>query len=238
MIDVVIPFVKGRHWEEKLRYVLRSFQLNFKEDFSLSIIGYLPDWCRDIIHIPFADDITRHTEFNLGKKLKIAQERYSEFIWTYDDIYFLQPVTLQDIAAPKVNEYLGLYSKEQRGTGPHFDQIWATYDRCLELGLPGYSFQNHLPYYFESAKLAKAFELFNIEAGEHLAQTAYFNLFFPGKDKLIWDHNKVVFYSREDFSNNPDFGRAKFLNHNDDGLTPRLRKRIKKLFPEKSKFEK
>ena len=96
----------------------------------------------------------------------------------------------------------------------------------------------HLPYYFESAKLAKAFELFNIESGEHLAQTAYFNLFFPGVEKLIWDHNKVVFYSREDFSNHPDFRGAKFLNHNDKGLTARLKKRIKKLFPEKSKFEK
>ena len=237
MIDIVIPFVKGRFWEEKLRYVLRSFHKNFREDFRITIIGFLPEWCRDVTHIPFEDDTTKHSEFNLGKKLKIALERFPEFIWTYDDIYLLRPVTLNDIVAPRVNEYLGLYTKEQRGQGSHYDQLWSTYDRCLELGLPGFSFQMHLPYYFKSAKLAKAFELFKIESGEHLAQTAYFNLFFPGEDKLIWDHNKVTFYHREDFANQPDFGMAKFLNHNDVGLTTRLKKKIKKTFPEKSKFE-
>lgn len=238
MINIVIPFVKGRDWEEKIRYVLRSFEQNFKEDFNISIIGYMPEWCCNITHIPFADDITKHSEFNLGRKLKIALDAYPEFIWTYDDIYLLRPVTLKDITAPKVNEYLGLYSKDQRGTGSFYDQLWATYDRCLELGLPGFSFQMHLPYYFESEKLAKAFELFRIETGDHFAQTAYFNLFFPGEDKLIWDQEKVVFYHKEDFSNNPTFGAAKFLNHNDKGLSIRLKKKIKKTFPEKSKFEK
>ena len=68
MINIVIPFAKGRTWEEKIRYVLRSFQKNLKEDFSVCIIGYKPDWCVNINHVPFADDLSKHSEFNLGKK--------------------------------------------------------------------------------------------------------------------------------------------------------------------------
>ena len=238
MIDVVIPYVRNRFWPEKLKYALRSFHRNFKEDFRIHIVGYLPDWCRNVEHYPFEDDLQNPKENKLGQKLKIVMERLPRFIWTYDDIYLLQPVSLQDLLVPRVNEYLGIFSKEQRLTGPFGDKLWRTYDRCLELGLSGFSFQRHLPYFFESNKLARVYELFNIEEGEHFAQTAYFNMFFPGEENLVWDHEKVVFYNKDDFARNPDFGNAKFLNHNDRGCTKDLQQRIHKLFPEKSAFEK
>ena len=237
MIDIVIPHVLNRFWPEKLQYVLRSFELHFKEEFNMHIIGHLPATYKNIGHIPFHDDLTKHTEYNLGKKLKIAAARFDRFIWTYDDIYLLQPMTLEDIAMPRVNEYLALYSMEQRRSGPWFDLLWKTFDRCLELGLPGFSFETHLPYFFESGKLQKALNLFNIERGEHLAKSAYSNLYFPGRENLVWDHEKVVFYAKEDFDRNPHFGKAKFLNHNATGLTKGLQEKIKSLFPEKSRFE-
>ncbi len=165
-------------------------------------------------------------------------QRLDRFIWTYDDIYLLQPVTLQDITVPKVNEYLAIFSKEQKRTGPWFDLLWATYDRCLELDLPRFSFELHLPHYYESDKLSRVFELFRIEEGKHLAQTAYCNLFFPGAENLVWDQEKVAFYHAEDFAGNPDFGSAKFLNHNGMGLTEEMKNKIMELFPEKSQFEK
>jgi hypothetical protein len=238
MIDIVIPNVQNRSWTEQLRYVLRSFSKNFNEAFTVHIIGYLPDWCREVEHIPFTDDLQKHTEYNTHKKLKIAMQRLYRFIWTFDDIYLLQPIILQDITVPRVNEYLAIFPKEQKKNGPWFDLLWATYDRCLELNLPGFSFELHLPHYYESDKLSRVFELFRIEEGEHLAATAYYNLFFPGAEKLVWDQEKVVFYHADDFAGNPDFGNAKFLNHNNVGLTEDLKNKIMALFTEKSRFEK
>ncbi len=130
------------------------------------------------------------------------------------------------------------FPRSRKKTGPWFDLLWASYDRCVELDLPGFSFELHLPLYYESDKLSRVFELFRIEEGEHLAATAYYNLFFPGAENLVWDQEKVVFYHKNDFAGNPDFGSAKFMNHNGVGLTEDLKNKIMAIFPEKSRFEK
>jgi hypothetical protein len=213
MIDIVIPLIKNDYWGEEIRYALRSIDKNFLEDFKVHIIGYCPEWCQNVNHIPFTDDRSKHSDYNMNKKLKIAMEKLPCFIWTYDDIYLIKPVNLDDIKQPKVIKDLTKSKPSERENIRDWQKLgWDTYDRCMELGLSGYNAEIHLPFFYESEKLARAFELFRLEAGEHLSNTAYFN--------------------------RSDFGDAKFLNHDNLGLTSRLKKKIKKLFPEKSKFEK
>jgi hypothetical protein len=201
------------------------------------IIGYLPDWCRNVDHIPF-EDIPDSPWVNTGKKLKIASQHFSRFVWTHDDIYFLQPVNLNYIDLPKAIYDFDEYNREEGYLSNFQKMLWATYDKCKELGLSGFSPEAHLPVFYQSEKLAKTFELFKIEEGEHLPHFAYFNLFLPGVDNLKWDLEIVGYYAFKDFKKHHDFGKAKFLNHNNKGLNNRLKKRIMSLFPSKSKFEK
>jgi len=240
MIDIVIPLRKNDYWGEDIRYALRSLEKNFREEFEVHLIGYCPEWCRNVNHITLEESFSEPDKKtgNIGKALKMAMELFPRFVWSYDDVYFIKPVTLKDIALPKVTYDLSTLNRDEAATALSNWQrhLWATYDRCMELGLTGYSAELHLCYYYKSDKLAKAFELFSLEEGLHLPHTAYFNLFFPGK--VMWDLEKIGCYERKDFRKNRDFGEAKFLNHNNTGLSERLKKRIMEMFPDRSKFEK
>jgi len=237
MIDIVIPLIKNDYWGEEIRYALRSIEKNFLADFQVHIIGYFPNWCQNVDHIPFTDDPTKHSDYNMNRKLKIAMQQLPCFVWTYDDIYFIQPVSPEDIKQPKVIKDVTKSKESERQNIREWQKLgWDTYDRCMELGLTGYNAEIHLPFYYDSEKLAKAFELFKLETGEHLSNTAYFNLVYSGE--VVWDLEKAGYFTKEDFTKRPDFGDAKFLNHDNLGLTTRLKKKIKKMFPEKSQFEK
>jgi hypothetical protein len=240
MIDIVIPLKKNDYWGQEIRYALRSLEKNFKEKFEVHLIGHCPEWCKNVNHITLEENFSDPDKktSNIGKALKVAMEKFSRFVWSYDDVYFIKPVSLNDINVPKVAHDLNTVKREESAIplSNWQKQLWATYDRCVELGLTVYSAELHLCYYYESDKLERVFELFNVEEGEHLPHTAYFNLFFPGK--VSWDLEKVGFYERKAFRKRHDFGKAKFLNHNDTGLSERLKKRIMEIFPDKSKFEK
>lgn len=239
-IDIVIPYIKDEFWGEELRYALRSMEKNFKEEFKVNIIGYCPPWCRNVDHIPYADDLSDpHLAFaNSGTKLKIAMERFKRFVWTADDIYFLRPINLEDIKLPRV-QYDAYAVSKKEGSYTEFQKvIWATSDKLRELDLTGYFPASHTPKYFESDKLAKVYELFPLEEGNYERSFAYFNLFVPEKSKLVWRTDRISWMSRKDYKRQRDLGTAIFLNHNNSGLSGKVKKRIMEMFPEKSRFEK
>lgn len=235
-IPVVIPLKQACYWGEEIRYCLRSLAENFQDPFEVYIIGYLPDWCQRVHHIEFEDDPAYHSEYNQGRKLKIAAGLFDAFIWMYDDIYFIKPVSLDDIDQPRVAHDLEAWP---RGQNRWQQLLWATYDRCKELGIEVvHSAQLHMPYYYEAQKMQQIFDLFDIENGRHLAQTAYFNIFKPEPPYLDMS-DKVGYYSPIDaFNRGMEWGNAKFLNHDNNGLTNELRQAIIERFPEKCRFEK
>src|SRR5690606_7790263 len=52
-IPLLIPYLKSEVAGEELRYALRSWEQNFKEDFQVVVIGDREDWFSpEIVHIP------------------------------------------------------------------------------------------------------------------------------------------------------------------------------------------
>lgn len=240
-VDIVIPHIKDSYWGEELRYALRSLGKNFKEEFRVHIVGYCPSWCKNVDHIPFQDSMEPELAFqNTARKLQLAMQRFERFVWTHDDIYFINPVSLHDIQLPRVEYDMDSMDRNEGFIRNEFHRVqWRTYDRLKELQLTGYRPGTHLPRFYESVKLQRVFELFPIKEGDFVYGFAYFNMYFPGESHLVWDPERIGCYSRKDFKRQRnDFGSAKFLNHDNAGLSERLKKRLMEMFSEKSRFEK
>jgi hypothetical protein len=94
--SIVLPLGTGsRHNNLELRYCLRSIEKYLTGYSDVFIVGDLPDWLRNVIHIPCYDqgDKTYDKERNIYTKIMAAcaDERVSEdFLFINDDHYLLQ----------------------------------------------------------------------------------------------------------------------------------------------------
>lgn len=92
MTDIVIPYRKTIHTKE-LRYCLRSIETYLTDVGQVFIVGELPDWVKNVVHIPYADNPDwRFKERNIYKKTLAAcnDDRVSDpFLFMNDDHYLL-----------------------------------------------------------------------------------------------------------------------------------------------------
>ena len=250
MVEVYYPyFQKASRWEE-LRYSLRSVGLNLKEEFSVCIVGDLPEWCQNVTHIPHqrCEDMMENQTFDAISKLQLFCQHLPQqqgFMRMYDDIYLLQPVILKEIQVFKA-----LYD------WPGVDrQCYLTWNlqliRSLEAvmakGFHGWMTETHLPEYFEKDKMLFVIEDYHALENRLLTSTLYHNTYFPSEDPfMVSDDYATLFYDNRDEKNHKSsegdlFLKCRnrlFMNHNDAGLNQNLKDFIQKSFPEKSRFEK
>jgi hypothetical protein len=95
-MSIVIPLgIGSRHNNLELRYCLRSIEKYLTGYSDVFIVGDLPDWLRNVIHIPCPDygDKTYDKERNIYTKIMAAcaDERVTDdFLFMNDDHYLLQ----------------------------------------------------------------------------------------------------------------------------------------------------
>lgn len=92
MIDVVIPLGDGSpSFDIELRYALRSIQKHLLGYRRVFIVGQLPDWCHNVVHLPFPDK-SKYKQRNIFRKIMHAcnDELLSDdFMFFNDDHYLL-----------------------------------------------------------------------------------------------------------------------------------------------------
>lgn len=92
-MDIVIPLGKGSlHHNAELRYCLRSIEMYVPDHGNIFIIGELPDWLQEVIHIPAVDSPHRELkEQNIFKKIMLAcnDKRVSDDFYFFNDDHFL-----------------------------------------------------------------------------------------------------------------------------------------------------
>lgn len=98
--SIVLPLSQlstgfGSRWSDtELRYCLRSVERHLTGYGDIFIIGHLPNWVKNVIHIPATDDDkTYWKERNIFNKIMLAcnDERVSEdFLFMNDDHYLLK----------------------------------------------------------------------------------------------------------------------------------------------------
>jgi len=260
MIGVFYPyFASASRWKE-LRYSLRSLEKFFNEDYEVWIVGDMPEWIRNVKHIPHqkTEMVNAGATYDAVSKLKLYidhNDSPDQFLRMYDDVYLTGARTVKQM---QITRYL--FTNEELNTGEFAsggmvwrDQVFRSTDAVVRLGYPGYMTETHCPEVFEKEKMREIFEMFDPLENRLLTSTLYFNVF---PYELILKDRKVeraLFYGYENvFSYGPGecelaetrLNRVScicegkyYLNHNDDGLDDGLKKFIEGMYPDKCRFE-
>lgn len=262
MINVVYPLIPGwAHQDFEFKHSIRSLEENLKEDFEVTVIGrYLPLWVKPKT-IKFITTDTGRSKDAL-KKAAWEYIHARQFLWMNDDIYMMKPTSLEDLRVKlyqkdfsemhedrevwkhfkgvyEVNKQAGAAIARQHGMTKWKRRIRETIDILENTGRPMFDYSTHSPYLFNGANLLSLEEEFpGVFTSEHVVETAYYNIFHPDwENRPISGSDWLGAYSKEQ-GDLLRIDRSRFINHNDEGLTEDLKKRILHRFPNKSRFEK
>lgn len=154
VIDLLYPIGGGSVLnDDELRYSLRSVEKHLSNFGKVYIIGKLPSFLKDVIHIPY-DDVDRSKETNIYKKvLRACQDETisDQFLFLNDDHFFLQ-----DLDAPTFPYFYknDLVVTLQRL--PHYNlyskSVLRTAQELQQLGLPTNNFDTHTPIIYDKHK--------------------------------------------------------------------------------------
>lgn len=239
---VVIPYCKEFAQGRELLFALRSWYEKTCFPANLVIIGDREDWFGEEIFFIEHQRISDNPQIDTMEKLKLAIEspEVSErFIWTNDDIYLVNRVSLAHIEIPKVlgdlnpKKFKGVYAENMSRTIMLLDKF----------GLPKLNYGTHTPVIFEKFKLMEMLERFPEAESGVLFSSLYFNSqAFPTYPVVLdWETDQFLLPV---ISQKPNEERAiellqrkVFLNNTVSGHSAWLEKFLEQMFPEPSIFE-
>lgn len=248
-IDIIYPNVaKFAQWEE-LKYSVRSLEKNLAGiQFRLWIVGDKPEWTNDrLVHIPIELSGKTARIDILLKHLEVINHQGigEEYFWMNDDIYFVNKVTYADMCLPvAVNDLGSNIGRYDRNT------VWGRDNlRTIELlkkeKLPLLNYAAHIPHRFEKEKVKLLIARYNMLETPIVLEQIYYNYWFknsmPYWDTLDLRNNQGFCVNRQ----NPNWNMfekqlqvKKYLNNSEAGMNDEFKRRLMKLFPNPSKYEK
>lgn len=233
-ISVVIPYCKELAQGKELLYALRSWEKHVRFGINMVVIGDREDWFSEDITFIEHQCISDNPQVDIAKKLQLAlssPEVTDCFIWTNDDIYLINPISLAHIELPKI---LGELAPNE-----------TTRSFLKKAYLPILNYNTHTPVIFNKELLNEMFSRFpELESEGFLIPTVYFNAIMPLKGypiELDWKRDQFVLPI---VSSNPDEKKViellvnkVFLNNAESGYSQWLEQFLERLFPEQSEFE-
>lgn len=239
---VVIPYCKEFAQGRELLFALRSWYEKTCFPANLVIIGDREDWFGEEIFVIEHQRTSDNPQIDTMEKLKLAIESpevTERFIWTNDDIYLVNRISLAHIELPKVLGEL----KPEKFKGAYAENMSRTVMLLDKSGLPKLNYGTHTPVLFEKFKLVEMLERFPEAESGVLFSSLYFN------SQVFPAHPVVLDWEKDQFllpviSQKPNEQRAiellqrkVFLNNTVSGHSAWLEKFLEKMFPEPSIFE-
>lgn len=239
---VVIPYCKEFAQGKELLLAVRSWYGNARFPANLVIVGDREDWFDDEVTVIDHQRTSDNPQIDTLEKLKLAIESpevTERFIWTNDDIYLINRVSLAHIELPKVlgtlepDNFSDTYAENLRRTVALLDKA----------GLPKLNYSTHTPVLFEKSKLKEMLNRFPEAESGVLFSSLYFN------SQPSPTHPVVLSWQTDQFllpvvSKNPNEKLAKelmmkkvFLNNAVSGYSPWLEGLLERMFPEPCIFE-
>lgn len=239
---VVIPYCKEFAQGRELLFALRSWYEKTCFPANLVIIGDREDWFGEEIFVIEHQRTSDNPQIDTMEKLKLAIESpevTERFIWTNDDIYLVNRVSLAHIEIPKV---LGELNPE-KFKGTYAENMSRTVMLLDKSGLPKLNYGTHTPVLFEKFRLKDMLVHFPEAESGVLFSSLYFNFQpFPAYPVVLdWETDQFLLPI---VSRNPNEQKAKellqkkvFLNNTVSGHSAWLEKFLEQMFPEPSIFE-
>lgn len=142
-IDVVIPLGNGSVYDDlELKYALRSVQQFLIGYRRVYIIGELPIWCHNVVHIPWPDK-SKYKQRNIcGKVIRACDEASvsDEFLFMNDDHYFTR---VTDARTFPYYAHGTIESEIKRGVGEYKRALVNTLSALKDLST--WNFDVHYP---------------------------------------------------------------------------------------------
>lgn len=251
-LDFILPYVMGPDKGMELKFALRSIEKNFIHDnYRVIIVGDKPDWLTGVEHLPFTRiPEQKHRNF-ADQLLKLYAvltnlDVGSNFVWTYDDVYFTSPVKLADLKQLKAVASFDRYPDhlEGKGAGPNWKTTMSyTMVSAIENGGSNYNYETHLPRYFAKTRVLQLIDKFNLLSKPMMISSLYYNIYEKGKHPVcLYDDStqRIRFLLRSMFdvaSLRKQLRRYLFTNNDPNNWNTVLKTVLQEMFPEKSKYE-
>lgn len=238
-MDIVYVVGSGSKWDNnELKYSLRSLE-NFPHK-NVIIVGVLPEWAKNIIHIDVQDnfaDINGGKYRNVVRKIRAAcqDERISdEFVLMNDDFFFLEPVEkIEPYTNGTIQSLIDYYEDPRH---QYSNALIRTNKLLLERGIEKpMSYAIHYPIVYDKKKFLQMTDDMDWLEKGYSWRSLYGNLF------------KIGDVGRNDPKINSALTFMTFLNKkyqgdflsisNNVALFPPFQKWIDERFPNKSNYE-
>lgn len=242
-ISVVIPYCKEYAQGNELLFAIRSWYKNARFPFHIFVIGDYEDWmdgenvtwidCPRVSDIPSVD--TLHKLHEILTYTAVTER----FVWTNDDIYLMNPVSVPHIVLPKV-----LGPLNPKGYNGHYRAAMEhTIEMLTEAGLPLLNYGTHTPVMFKKSNLKALLPGDDVNAKTGvLFTTLYFNSVNTAHPaRLDWRTDPfllpVVSKAPDEKLVNELLRNKVFMNNARSGYSPWLESFLSRRFPDKCPCE-
>lgn len=250
MIDIIIPYILGPDNGLELKYALRSIEKNFKDEYKICIIGDLPDWCINVFHIA-QNSIEDNNDFvrfrDTQSKILTAcktKEISKDFIYSYDDIFFISDCTIKDFKTPYAVSDKKKQPFAQWFEGCNAGNNWIKLLRKTLLLLHEekkniFDCETHTPRLYNKDNCLKLFRQYGLSDSPYMFATLYFNN-FANNIKIL---SKLNNFKAGIYNPTKKAGiirlckHAKVLNVGKKAYDKELISALEELFPHPSKYE-
>lgn len=238
-ILLVIPYLAAEAQGGELETAVNGWRKNFKGSLDIVVIGDDTPITKKleaedkIQHVLMSRGIdSNEPAIDIAHKMLSIIERYANdykgCIWSNDDIYPVNPISLSDIKLLKTtgSELVGAEDSEN-----HFKRnMFRTQVALQEAGKPIYNYSNHLPNWFDFERLFKIIDEFKCTEVPYLINSLYFNYYYPNEKSIRVNVNepdngyKYAVYGDLDvltLRNEIERG-VLFINNTQEGYSPGL----------------
>jgi len=240
MIDLVVPIeAKTRNEKVDVKYLLRSFEKNFKELGNVWIItsGNI-DWIQNAKVLQY-DDMYRHNkDANLiGKVYYTCMQEglSSHFVRASDDQVLLRPMVKNDFKNYGFGDMRHITIQNSNWQ----QRFYATRDILLKEKKPCINYETHMPMLMQKDKYMEIMTRYAwwVDRHGYTINSLYFNNCF---DKMYDDANLVKFSCEKEMPLNELMRHIQgkyFLGYGEKTRTL-VHGVLKNMFPNKSRYEK
>ena len=263
MIKIFIPVGGKPAWEE-LRYCLRSIDKYIPYAHVTIYSDRDIDWLQNVDFkkmdrfYPTNKSPKDYENYwdSSNKILQYSKHNLGLFVYAYDDIVFLRsfnPPLFDNVALQEI--YI-----TDKLDGKHGHTIEKAINLLNPIGVPIFNYETHIPRIFGTRNMVNLFDTFDILKQDipPAISTLYYNYYFDRPRKILAEHNdlRASFTFEEENDQSGCYIACKeweieqyckdkyILHYNDKGLNfapggvQILKEYIKKLFPNKCKYEK
>lgn len=221
---------------------------NFDFPFKVHLLASeLPEWASSKLNLIPCEQVKGFENakaFDAVTKMRnaINSQISQNFIYTYDDVIFLNTVSFADVAFRWSHNRLIDEANIMSFSGStRWKNVMINTLRRLKVNkLPDYNYETHLPRVFNKRTMEATIEKFGFKRVPYMIPTIYFNFNFDEPEGIIDANSPSIEISKFIPSDTllRLFQNRKILTYNDTGLNADLKTILLNLFPEKSSFEK